>query len=66
MTCFTTKHSKFAVGSLCTDVPPPSGEETMHVSSPIFPEGGGTSVHRLGVGGCFDLICLCAKNIFRR
>ena len=68
MTCFTTKHSKFGVGSLCTDVPPPekrSGEETTS-PLPIFPEGGGTSVHRLGVGGCFDLICFCSKNIFRR
>ena len=37
-------------GSLCTDVPPPSektGEESL---LPIFSEGGGTSVHRLGKG----------------
>ena len=36
-----TSISRFS-SSLCTDVPPPS-ESLL----PIFPEGGGTSVHRL-------------------
>ena len=41
--CIVSRLVNRACDSLCTDAPPPSGKVG------IFPDGGGTSVHRLGM-----------------